>query len=503
MAYACASQIDSTFAAATCMSGSASHKKVCIIGAGVAGLAAAARLAAKGFQVSLFDKNAEPGGKIGLLKSGEYSFDTGPSLFTQPYLLEQLFADCGKNLHDYFSYQKLDISTHYYWQDGTFFRCFTDHGLLANEIEIKLGADPIPTLKHLQNCREAYEAIGSIFLNEPIHEWRTWASPRILKALQKLKPAYLTQTMHQYHNRVLNHPKLVQLFDRFATYNGSEAKRAPAMLSMIAHLEMNEGAFYPKGGMISIPKALHQLCKDLGVQCFFNSEVTRIFHSKNLIKGIEAAGEKIAADFVIAAGDVYHVYDRLLRDELGFQRLTKQELSSTAYVFYWGIKKVFPQLHLHNIFFSENEKAAPNVYVNITSKMEPGVHAPIGKENWFVMLVCDSTKKPPEPEKYFREAALNQINASLQTNLEAFIETENALTPSLIAKQTFAYKGTLYGASSNSLNAAFRRHSNRHPNIENLFFAGGTVHPGGGIPLCLRSGKLVSELVDACHWKNI
>lgn len=482
----------------------AKDQTIAVIGAGIAGLASAARLAAKGHTVHLFDKNSQPGGKLGLWQQDGYSFDTGPSLFTQPYVLEQVFKDCGKPLADYFSYEALPVSTHYFWQDGVRLKAYTNHDTLAAEIETQLQVDPKPTLRLLQRCKEAYEAIGTIFLDEPIHQWKTWASPRILRAIAALKIPYITSSMHEYHKQSLNHPHLVQLFDRFATYNGSDAYRAPAMLSMIAHLELNEGAFYPKGGMIAIPKALHRLCVDMGVHCHFDTAVTAINYSGNKVTEIRTSrGDIVRTDIVVAAGDIHHIYSRLLKDIEQTHAIEKEERSDSAFVFYWGVNKSFPNLHLHNIFFSDKDRTEnpedriPNLYVNITSKMEEGLHAPTGSENWFTMIVTKPGQDNRQLETEYRRKARSLLRQVLGEDIATHVTLEAVLSPKKIEQQTFCYRGALYGTSSNHPMAAFRRHPNRHKKLTNLYFAGGTVHPGGGIPLCLRSARIVSDMITA------
>jgi phytoene dehydrogenase-like protein len=189
----------------------------------------------------------------------------------------------------------------------------------------------------------------------------------------------------------------------------------------------------------------------------------------------------------------------------------KQERSSSALIFYWGITKEFPELQLHNILFSRDYKHEfdqlfekktisedPTVYINITSKMEVG-HAPQGKENWFVMINAPANEKQDWEvlKKECRQAAINKINRMLDTNIEDHIEVEETLDPVKIEEQTSSYMGALYGSSSNSRIAAFLRQPNYSSTIKGLYFAGGTVHPGGGIPLCLKSARLVSELISS------
>lgn len=484
-----------------------SSNNVIIIGAGIGGLATAARLAAKGYNVSVFEKNDYPGGKLGITKKQRYIFDTGPSLFTQPYLLEQLFKDCGTELNKYFSYQPLHINTHYFYEDGTSILAYKDHQLLAKELRNKLGIDTAPILNFLNEADKLYEDIGRIFLDEPIHELKTWTDKKILKAIRTLKLAYLSKSMHQYHQQKLNHPKLVQLFDRFATYNGSNPYQAPAMLSMIAHLEMNEGAFYANGGMISIPQAVYNLCLKLGVTFHFSTVVEEILVTNNIAKGIRADGKEYHADHVISNSDVYFTYKNLLKNQKSSAKLYKQERSSSAIIFYWGVKKSFPQLGLHNIFFSKNYEEEfyylfhqkkpyhdPTVYINITSKMDQE-HAPNGCENWFILINTPAAQNGADKQwiNEVRDNTINKLSRMFNVNIKELIETESILTPSLIEQNTGSYLGALYGTASNEKMAAFMRHSNTSKQYKNLYFVGGTVHPGGGIPLCLRSAHIVAN----------
>jgi len=469
-------------------------------------MAAAARLASKGYEVTVYEKNNYPGGKLGLLLQDGYTFDTGPSLFTQPYVLETLFRDCGENPEDYLTYRKLDINTRYFYEDGTVFTAYSDINALAREVADVFKTSPAILNRFLAHAANAYNYIGRIFLDEPIHHYKTWLSRRILKALQHVRPAYLLQSMHAYHKAELKHPKLVQLFDRFATYNGSDPYKAPAMLSMIAHLEMNEGAYYPNGGMISITNALYKLCVLKGVTFEFNSRVEKIMVEGNTVKGIVANSIAHKYDKVISNSDVYYTYQNLLSNGKIAGKLKLQERSSSALIFYWGINKPFPQLQLHNIFFSNDYRAEfkalfdtktvysdPTVYINITSKME-STHAPEGCENWFV-LVNVPAGITDDMVAEMKRCTIDKLSRMLQTDIAAHIATESVLTPTTIEVRTESYMGALYGTASNNPFAAFKRHPNQSKKYSGLYFAGGTVHPGGGIPLCLRSGKLVADAV--------
>ncbi|HPH25150.1 MAG TPA: phytoene desaturase, partial [Chitinophagaceae bacterium] len=301
------------------------------------------------------------------------------------------------------------------------------------------------------------------------------------------------------------------LFNRYATYNGSSPYKAPGMLTLIPHLELNEGTFYPNGGMINITNALYKLAIKKGVVFNFNTPVQKIVQQNNIVQGIVVNGENVPSEIVVSNMDVYFTYKKLLNQEIAAQKILKQERSSSALIFYWGIKKEFKELELHNIFFTNNYEAEfntlfntkklyadPTVYINITSKCEPGLQAPIGKENWFVMINVPNNIGQ-NWEAYKQEAKANivqKLNRILQVNIETLIEEEAVLDPILIEEKTASYMGSLYGTSSNSKMAAFLRHPNFSKSIKGLYFVGGSVHPGGGIPLCLQSAKIMSEFVS-------
>ncbi|MEY2902487.1 MAG: phytoene desaturase [Bacteroidota bacterium] len=486
-------------------------KKAIVVGAGIAGMAASIRLAVQGYEVDLFEKNDYPGGKLSQFSIDGYLFDAGPSLFTQPDNLKALFDLAGEPMEDYFQYQSMPISFKYFYEDGTIVNAFTDNGKLAAEMEEKLGESPSKVLDYLNDSKHLYEHIASIFLNHSLHKKATLFQSKVFKAIKTLKWKYLFRSMHQVNGGYFSNPKTVQLFNRYATYNGSNPYKAPGMLSLIPHLELNEGTFYPKGGMISITNALYQLALKKGVRFHFNAPVQRIIQQDRLVRGVVVEGQNIFANLVVSNMDVYFTYQKLLGDARMANQVLKQERSSSALIFYWGINAEFPQLELHNIFFSTNYAAEfkaifqtgsmhtdPTVYVNITSKCEPGLQAPNGKENWFVMVNCPANKGQDWKalQQKARAAVIAKLNRILGVDLETLIEVEEVLDPVLIESKTASYMGSLYGTSSNSKMAAFLRHPNFSKALKGLYFVGGSVHPGGGIPLCLKSAQIMGSMVE-------
>ncbi|WP_207495363.1 1-hydroxycarotenoid 3,4-desaturase CrtD [Aridibaculum aurantiacum] len=488
-----------------------SHPKAVIIGAGVAGLAAATRLSIQGFHVTVYEKNSHPGGKLHAFEKEGFHFDAGPSLFTQPANVEELFAVANEPIEQYLQYEKVPVACKYFYPNGTIVNAYTDAAAFAEELHTKLGEEPSRVLDYLQQSENLYNKIGDIFLNTSLHKRKMLLAAPIGKALAATRRKHILQSLHQLNKDHFKQPATVQLFDRFATYNGSNPYKAPGMLSLIPHLEQNEGTFYPKGGMISITNALYKLALKQGVQFYFDSPVERIISHEQRVHGVVVNGENIKADLVVSNGDAYFTYKHLLKDEYEARKILKQERSSSAIIFYWGMNKQFPQLHLHNIFFSKdyaeeftrlfNQKtlsADPTVYINITSKME-AAHAPAGGENWFVMVNAPANvgQDWQALKQYAKQAILSKLSAMLGEDIEPYIAVEETLDPVKIEAQTQSYMGSLYGTSSNSKMAAFLRHPNFTSKIKGLYFAGGSVHPGGGIPLCLKSAAIVSKIIEA------
>lgn len=384
---------------ARCVMHTNASKQVLIIGAGIAGIATAIRLRVEGFQVKVIEKNSYPGGKLSSFKNGDFSFDAGPSLFTQPHFIEELFDLAKEDIGLFFSYHKEPITCNYFYEDGTVIKAYSDKKKLAEELYQKTG-EPITNInRFLQSADKLYNNIGNFFLQHSLHRVATLFKKDIIKALATVRPRFIFESMNSFHEKSFQSSKLVQLFNRYATYNGSNPYKAPSMLSMIPHLEFNIGTFYPKGGMISITNALVSLAEKKGVIFMYNQHVDEILIEKNKVSGALVGGKKIDADIIVSNMDAYFTYKYLLKDNNKAKQILKQERSSSAVIFYWGLNKSFPQLGLHNIFFSSDYKKEfdhlfnskqvfddPTIYINITAKPEPGLHAPVGMENWFVMV---------------------------------------------------------------------------------------------------------------------
>ena len=485
--------------------------KAIIIGAGIAGIATAIRLAVKGCTVEVFEANSYPGGKISEFTKDGFRFDAGPSLLTMPQYVDELFQLAGKDPREYFNYKKLDIPCHYFYPDGTNLKAYADPIKFAEEITKTTKEPARNLLKYAANSADIYNITSHVFLERSLHRLKTYLRWDTIRSIFRVGKIDAMHTMHKANQDYFKDERMVQFYDRYATYNGSNPYTAPATLNVIPHIEQHFGAYFPDGGMYSIVSGLVKLAEALGVEFNYNSPVGEIVILKRKATGVKVKAEIKEADIIISNMDIYFTYTKLLKykKNLYHKKILSQERSSSALIFYWGINKQFPQLDLHNIFFSADYMAEfdhiwqqrdiysdPTVYLNISSKLKPD-DAPEGCENWFVMINVPANIGQ-DWDKLIADARANiiaKLSNALGEDISQHIISERILDPRGIESRTSSYQGSIYGTSSNSRFAAFLRHANKSSKISNLYFCGGSVHPGGGIPLCLLSAKIVSDWV--------
>ncbi|WP_194851217.1 1-hydroxycarotenoid 3,4-desaturase CrtD [Nonlabens antarcticus] len=479
-----------------------------VIGAGIGGLAAALRLRKKGYDVTIYEKNDYAGGKLHAIDQDGYRFDLGPSLFTLPHLvdeLHELFPDYKKAS---FRYEAQRTACHYFWEDGTVFKAPATPELFAQQAAHTFEEPEKRISGYLKKSKSKYGLTKSVFLEKSLHKVDTYLSAETIKAFIQMPFLGITGTLNQT-NKIFKNEKLTQLFNRYATYNGSSPYQTPGIMSMIPHLEIGLGTYYPEGGMHRISQSLFELAEGVGVDFRFRESVISINQNNKRATGVTTEKGTYEHDVVISNMDIHPTYHKLIPDLVKPEKTLNQERSSSALIFYWGISREFPELDLHNILFSENYPAEfehifekktlfddPTVYINISSK-KTKTDAPKGCENWFVMINApgDYGQDWDALIATAKKNIISKINRILKINLESLIKTEYILSPQGIESNTSSYRGALYGAASNNQFAAFLRHPNFNNKLKNLYHVGGSVHPGGGIPLCLLSAKIATDLI--------
>ncbi len=484
-------------------------KPVVIVGAGIGGLSAAIRLAAVGHKVLVLEQNATIGGKMGEVREAGFRWDTGPSVITMRHVLVDLFASAGKRLEDYLTLEPLEPITRYFYPDGTVLDCSRDLPTMLGQIQALDERDVEGYLNYLAYAARLHRITGPVFIYD---------QPPTLASFSRVAPRDMLRvdpfrTMQSAINGFVQSPHLRQLLGRFATYVGASPYLAPATLNVIAHVELNEGVWYPRGGIYRIARALEKLAVELGVEIRTGCAVHQIVvEGKQVTDVLLTDGTRIATAGVIANVDVATVYEKLLPEEFvagQLKELTQQESSCSGFILLLGIEGQHPHLAHHNIFFSGDYPREfkqifedglppddPTIYVSITSKTDEG-DAPQGSENWFVLV-----NAPPLSSRFawsaqataYRDRLLDKL-ALHGVEVRGSIRTERMFTPVDLERLTGARRGALYGWSSNNRLAAFRRPHNRAAGVRGLYFAGGTTHPGGGVPMVMLSGKVAVELM--------
>jgi phytoene desaturase len=474
-------------------------KRILVIGAGLGGLAAAIRLARAGHAVEVWEKNDAPGGKLRELRRDGFSWGTGPSLLTMPQVLRDLFADAGERLEDHLTLVRLDSCCRYFWTDGT---VIDEDAAFWRRPEVA---------RFLDYARGIYALSGEAYLNRPPSEfWRAFA-PGNWPKLRHLGKVATTRTLAREVERRIADPHLRQIFLRFATYNGSSPYRTPATFNIIPFVEAEFGGWYVRGGLPEISRALARLAEKLGV--VFRYDTTAAAWRDG--EATSADGRTARADILVCNGDALTARTGFLPASPRAQKqLLAPPLSTSGFILFLGVRGRDARLDHHNIFFSDDyprefaeiherrvAPTEPTIYISISARHDPD-RAPPEHDNYFV-LVNVPARDPAQPwtdaeARAYRDRVVARL-ARFGVDLADRIVAEQIFTPTDFARRDLAYHGALYGWASHSVRASLLRPPLRDPDRRDVYFTGGTTHPGGGIPLVLLSGRMVADLIRREH----
>lgn len=485
-------------------------KKVVIIGGGLGGLSSAITLAHAGFDVKLYEKNRHFGGKLMSIQIGDYPFDFGPNTITMPSVFKQVINQTGERAEDYFEMVKLENHTRNIFPDGTQFDFSSNQQTVLSQLQT---LDPVGARHYdsfLKEITRLFKLSEQYFLPRTFRSWRDYASPSLGLAMMRVRPL---QTLDSFFRSYFSNPRIIEAYNRYATYIGSSPFQAPATFAMIAYLEMVEGVYYVKGGNVKIAEAFTSLAKKIGVGLHNESEVKKVLVSDKKAIGVELQdGEKVMADYVIMNADLLKAYPELVSEEerpsFKNEKVEKMEPSISAFVILAGVNKRFSQLKHHTVYFSDDYEqefndifiqkkysAQPTIYICNSSYTDPD-RSPKG-DNLFILVNAPALpqdgKLQIDPSAY--KELIYETLSSHGLNLVDYIEEEKVITPSDIASQFGAYRGALYGVSANRKKDAFLRPQNASKDVKNLFFVGGSTHPGGGSPMVTISGQNVAQSI--------
>lgn len=483
--------------------------KIVIVGAGVGGLTAAARLAHAGYQVEVVEKGSGPGGRCGRISVDGFSFDTGPTLLLMPEVLEETFSAVGRRMSDYLTLERCDPNYRIHFRDGSDVTFTTELTQMANELERVEPGSFRRYLEFLALGREQYTVSLERFVGRNFDSVMQMFSPANLREVLRIKAH---KKMYSEVGRFFRDDRLRAAMTFQTMYLGISPYEAPAVYGLLPFTELAVGIWFPKGGMYAVPLALERLCRELGVRFRYRTSVASIDAEHGQAKGVTTKdGSHIAADAVVCNADLPWAYRNLIDPEVSqLPKADKLKYTSSAFMMYLGTRTRYPGLLHHNVVFGSDYRGAftdiferfqvpedPAFYVNAPAHTDPSM-APEGKDSLYVLV--------PVPHRHasidwkvegpkLREKVLDRLSELGHTDLRENIEVERYFTPDDYELTLNLERGSAFGLSHNFFQIGPFRPSNVDPNVPNLFFVGASTQPGTGLPMVMLSAKLVTERV--------
>lgn len=486
-------------------------KKVIVIGAGLGGLSAAISLKQSGYEVEILEKNPKIGGKLNVLKERGYTFDLGPSILTLPHIFKRLFERSGKKMEDYIHIRALRPHWRNFFEDGTIVDLYPEPERMAAEAR-KVGENPDNVQRFLEYSRRLYDLVNAGYFEEGLDTAKDF---RRFYGLRNFLKFDLFRTMHGGVARYLKTPHMRDIFDYFIKYVGSSAYHSPAFMNCLPTIQFQYDLWYVDGGLYGIAIGLQRLIDEIGVGIRLNTEVAEIRKEANRVTGVVTkSGQFFPADMIVSNMEVIPAYERLLSEDEKFMRtLTKFEPACSGLVLELGLDCQYPQLAHHNFFFSVNQKEHfhtvfrkrqlppdPTIYLVAASRTDATV-APQGCDCLKILphIPYINDARPLTRDDYlaFKDRVLAKLERMGLTDIRRHIVFEHCWTPLDIREQYYSNKGSIYGVVTDRFkNLAFKapKQSTKYPN---LFFVGGSVNPGGGMPMVVLCGQNVAKQIVA------
>ena len=486
-------------------------KKVAVIGAGLGGLSAAISLATKGYSVKMFEKNDRVGGKLNQLKREGFTFDLGPSILTLPHVFRLLWKMAGRKMEDYVRFKAVTPHWRNFFEDGKVIDLYMAWDQMKEEVA-KVGDVNLERriFDFLEYSKQQYKLIESAYFEHGLDTKRDLIRFYDWKSLLRLD---YWHTMHDAVRKRIKNKYFIDIFDYFIKYVGSSAYDAPGFMNLMPNIQFEYDLWYVEGGMYRLAEALKRLAEELGVSIHLNTEITRIERQGQLVIGIiDRSGTSHAADIVVSNMEVIPAYERLLEEDAGFLKtLHKFEPACSGLVLHIGTDCQYPQLAHHNFFYSQNQKGHfntvfkkgeipedPTLYVVAPIQSDPTV-CPPGCDNIKVLPhippLYSSHRPDPEAYKALRERVLSKLERMGLTDLKKHIICEDMWTPYDIERHYYSNGGSIYGVVADRWKNFALKAPKQSERYKNLFFVGGSVNPGGGMPMVILCGQNVAKLI--------
>ncbi|WP_135548351.1 phytoene desaturase family protein [Paenibacillus cymbidii] len=490
-------------------------KKVIVIGAGVAGLAAAIRLQHDGYQVEIYEKESLPGGKMNRIETGGYKFDLGPTIVMMPELYREIFELCGRNPDDYIPMERLDPMYRVYYSDipEEPFDISSDLVELAKTIERISEEDMEGFFLYLNEIYKRFMVAKNSIIQRPFRKSRDFYNVAMLKKALKLKTL---DTADHFMSKYIKNERLKQMISFQTLYIGISPFKSPSFYTMIPMLQFLYGVWFIKGGMYTMAQSMEKLFKELGGTILYNKSVQEICIQNRKATGIIVDGQNVSADFVVCNADFPYAMKNLVKDHTAKGKYTdkkidKMKYSCSCFLLYLGMNRKYEEIeHVHHFIFNEdlrknlhdifagNKLTNASFYVYIASKMDASL-TPDGKDGLYILMPVSNlaTAKYPWNEETIREYRSYILNTLKKIrgfeHIDQEIVTETCITPLDFESKFNAYNGATFGLMPVLAQSNHMRPQSKAKDCEQLYFTGSSTHPGAGVPIVLLSARITAQ----------
>jgi phytoene desaturase len=483
-----------------------SQSKIHIIGSGFSGLAAAAVLAKQGHDVTIIEKNEQPGGRARLWKSEGFTFDMGPSWYWMPDVFENYFAVFGKKVSDFYDLKRLDPGYRVYFGKDDFMDIPANMQELEDLFETYEVGSSVGLRKFMTQAAYKYKSAMGDYVFRPSHSITEFIDIRLL--IESIR-IHMLKPMSKHVRKYFNNPKLIQLLEFPVLFLGATAQKIPAMYSLMNHADLSMGTWYPMGGMYEIVKAMVKVAESQGVKIVLNTEVKKIEIENGVAKKLITSKGDFDTDFVVAAGDYHFIEQNLIEKQYrnyDEKYWNSRIMSPSSLLFYIGLDKKIEGIQHHNLFFDEDLDqhakeiytepqwpTKPLFYVSCVSKTDLD-SAPEGQENLFFLipLAPGLTDTDELREKYYH-IMMDRFEKITGQTIRGHEIVKRSYAMNDFVNDYHSFKGNAYGLANTLTQTAFFKPSMKAKKIKNLLFTGQLTVPGPGVPPSIISGQVVAK----------
>ncbi len=482
-----------------------------VIGAGIGGIATAARLAKIGCDVTVVEKNETPGGRCNQIIHDGHRFDTGPTLFLMPEVWEETFAALGEKLSDHLDLRRIDPTYKVYFDDGLQLELTSNIGAMQTQLEKVEKTAFTGFLNYIAEGGKHYKMSLEKFVGRNFYSLFQYFSPGNLPLLFQLKAL---KKHYANTGRFFKDERLKAAFTFQNMYLGLSPYDAPATYSLLQYTELAEGVWYPMGGMYAGIQALVRIAENLGVKFIYNAPVKKLNVEGSKVTGaVLEDGREFKTDIFVGNADLPYIYKELLPKNQEAERLENKLYTCSTIMFYWGVDKPYPEIAHHNVFLGGDYKASfdqifqdhtlpemPSFYVHAPARTDPAA-APAGQETLYVLVPVGHLDPRSEQDwdaliERARDTVLKRLAKEMGAeDLKEHIKFEIVYQPKVWKERFNLEKGAAFGLSHNFWQVGYLRPQNRHKQYKNLYFTGASTHPGTGLPIVLLSARLTTERI--------